>query len=96
MTNLDAIKGTKYFTSLTEAEQKTLNDTFDAWPTNLKEEFVKNILQKDKEDDPVQMIGELEDVMKKLKESALVARYEEEKAQKTEETDEVKVLLGQY
>lgn len=95
MIDLNTIKGTKYFVSLNEAEQKTLTETFDAWPEDIKEEFVKSILQKVKEDDPVQMLSELEDIMKNLKDSAVVARHEEEKAQQSEEKDEAEVLLSQ-
>lgn len=96
MIDINSITGTKYFASLNEEERTTLTKTFEAWPEELKEEFVKNILQMVKEDDPVQMLKELEQIMKDLKASAVVARHEEEKAQKSEEKDKAETLLGQY
>lgn len=95
MTDLAQIKDSIYFKSLTEAEQKTLFDSFGQWPAKQQEEFVTKILKMTEQREAIDLANQLEGAMKDLSVSAKVAMKEEEHSQKSEDSDEAEAMLTQ-
>ncbi len=95
MSKLEEIKHSKYFTSLSEAEQKTLAETFAKWPVQQQEEFISEMTKLDNGSDTTQLVEDLESTMKNLEESEAGAMHEEEHDEKKEEMEEAEEMLNQ-